>query len=158
MPFSTSGTIQADTDNPLKAKVGRFKHQCQEVAIRQDREIPLQAWVWELFELEIEKVKAEAVRIPATAHMVNNYGRLSGIMQDMQDIGFFYDAQDHKMSNSTMFQPDLHAGNIFVDQDPTSATNKLRLSGIIDWDRTEARPRLLARVPPYFLWTPESLT
>ena len=151
--FAKSGTLRADPSDSNKAIVGRFRELWQEIGYEGDDDLTLEAWLTRHLDGQMEKKRAFAAQIPTASHVVEELGRLYGIMQDMRDLGYF--TADDTMSRARLFHPDLHDANLFVKRD--TASQRLRLSGIIDWDDTEARPHLLARQPPYFLWIPKEL-
>lgn len=146
-PLPGTGTCCADPKNKKKLLIGPFRDLFITVKNQPTGDVTIEEWLLSLLGSrlnEIEKGMPDKIR--------KDFLRLFDIMQEMEEIGFFKDANDHRMNQGFLYHPDLHVGNIMAQR---SDTGEVQFTGVIDWDNAEARPLILGRKPPYWLWTPE---
>ena len=150
--FPRSGNLVADPDHPGGVKVGEFIHRAGARGSDHDPKLSVYAWMKSRIDASAAAIKE---RDGGWTPFLDAYCRLYTVLEEMQEIGFFEDDEDGAMSKATLYHTDLSGGNILVKRHPE--TNELRLSGVIDWDYAEARPALLGRQPPNFMWVPEGV-
>lgn len=150
--FPRSGNLHADPTQPGGIRVGQFRNKHHKAGFDNDQDMSLHAWLKKSMDVRINEMKNATY---VSENDIEHYTKFYHIFQDMQDVGFFDDDKPGAMSHASLYHPDLQMGNLFVKRDPE--TNKLQLAGVIDWDGAEARPRILTRQPPIFLWAPEGV-
>ncbi|KEQ72645.1 hypothetical protein M436DRAFT_73581 [Aureobasidium namibiae CBS 147.97] len=170
--FESSGRLQCDQkfDTPLQLSLASSSREIKEklkiwgfpketgALMDSERTSPCQAVESSLYELlsfsvqdllsrELQKVEPEG----PSELLVRMYFKLEDILQDMDHIGWFSDA-DKAPSKSVLHHWDLEARNILVEQADSDSSSPWRITGVIDWDSPHALPPVLTMKPPIWLW------
>ena len=170
--FESSGRLQCDQkfDTPLQLSLASSSRDIKEklkiwgfpketgALMDSERTSPCQAVESSLYDLlyfsvqdllsrELQKVEPEG----PSELIVRMYFKLEDILQDMDHIGWFSDA-DKTPSKSVLHHWDLEARNILVEQADSDPSSPWRITGVIDWDSPHALPPVLTMKPPIWLW------
>lgn len=82
---------------------------------------------------------------------VRQYFKLQDILQDMDRIGWFSEA-DKTDANSVLNHWDMEPRNMLVERTCEGDSSRWKITGVIDWDSARALPPVLTRKPPLWLW------
>ncbi|CAD0109645.1 unnamed protein product [Aureobasidium uvarum] len=103
--------------------------------------------VHDLLTRELQQVTSQG----PSEQLVRMYLKLKDIIQDMDHIGWFSEA-DKRPSQSVLYHWDLEARNIMIERTGNDPSSPWRISGIIDWDNPHALPAVLTMKSPIWLW------
>lgn len=101
----------------------------------------------ELIDQELQKVGDD----DPSQELVRMYFKLQDIIQDMDRIGWFSEA-DKAPSKSVLHHWDLEPRNILIEQIDSDPSSPWRITGVIDWDHPHALPPVLTMKPPIWLF------
>lgn len=101
----------------------------------------------ELIDQELQKVGDDG----PSQELVRMYFKLQDIIQDMDRIGWFSEA-DKAPSKSVLHHWDLEPRNILIERIDSDPSSPWRITGVIDWDYPHALPPVLTMKPPIWLF------
>lgn len=110
----------------------------------------------ELLSTQLDAWSQHELSNPRRSFVADMFKRLKEIYTEMEEFGFLQERPS--LNSNVLYHWDLEPRNIMVERSVdvcssnTSASHRLKATGVLDWDDVLVVPSVLARKPPVWLW------